>query len=101
MTGPSIGIIPLTVILFITEILLITDLPYFQPEVASDELPRSLKIPLDSRERVPISKILAHPDQYQMREIRLTGNSLRFKQKLSPTGKPADWPTNGHAYGRR
>lgn len=26
-----------------------------------------------SRERIPISRILAYPDQYQIREIRLTG----------------------------
>ncbi|OQW35392.1 MAG: hypothetical protein A4E19_01060 [Nitrospira sp. SG-bin1] len=46
----------------------------FQSTMASDELPRSyLKIPLVSRERIPIGRILAYPDQYQMREIRLTG----------------------------
>ena len=46
----------------------------FQSAMASDELPRSyLKIPLISRERIPISKILAHPDLYQMQDIRLTG----------------------------
>lgn len=45
-----------------------------QPMMASDELPRSyLRIPLVSRERIPISRILTNPDQYQMREIRVTG----------------------------
>jgi hypothetical protein len=68
MTAPFLRIIPLTVILLITDSLCL------QFAIASDELPRSyLKIPLVSRERIPISKILAYPDQYQMREIRVTG----------------------------
>jgi hypothetical protein len=56
-----------------TIILISTWLICFQSAMASDELPRSLRIPLISKERIPIGKILAHPDHYQMREIRLTG----------------------------
>lgn len=68
MTAPFLRIIPLTVILLITDSLCL------QFAIASDDLPRSyLKIPLVSRERILISKILAYPDQYQMREIRVTG----------------------------
>lgn len=53
---------------------------WLQPTTASDELPRSyLKIPLVSRERIPISRILAYPDQYQMREIRLTGTVMAIQ----------------------
>lgn len=49
-----------------------------QSEAASDDLPRSsrvgpLRIPLTSYERIPIGTVLAHPDRYQLREIRLTG----------------------------
>ncbi|MDH4080791.1 MAG: hypothetical protein OEU68_13355 [Nitrospira sp.] len=55
-------------------VLIATGMIWFDSVMASDELPRSyLKIPLVSRERIPISRILAYPDQYQMREIRLTG----------------------------
>ncbi|MGE0468736.1 MAG: hypothetical protein AB7L09_08215 [Nitrospira sp.] len=58
----------------LTIVLIATGINWFDPVMASDELPRSyLKIPLVSRERIPISRILAYPDQYQMREIRLTG----------------------------
>ncbi|UVT15217.1 MAG: hypothetical protein H8K04_15560 [Nitrospira sp.] len=47
-------------------------------EAASDDLRQSsrvgaLRIPLISYERIPIATVLAHPDRYQMREIRLTG----------------------------
>lgn len=58
----------------LTMVLITTGIHWFDPVTAADELPRSyLKIPLVSRERIPISRILAYPDQYQMREIRLTG----------------------------
>ncbi|GKS64145.1 hypothetical protein YTPLAS72_14490 [Nitrospira sp.] len=58
----------------LTVVLISTGVIWFDSVIASDELPRSyLKIPLVSRERIPISRILAYPDQYQMREIRLTG----------------------------
>ena len=58
----------------LTVVLISAGMIWFDSVMASDELPRSyLKIPLVSRERIPISKIFAHPDQYQMREVRLTG----------------------------
>ncbi|MFO0701373.1 MAG: hypothetical protein U0236_19300 [Nitrospira sp.] len=55
-------------------VLLIT----YQAGNAFDEFPYSSRvgpqrIPLTSYERIPIEKVLAHPDQYQMREIRLAG----------------------------
>jgi hypothetical protein len=51
---------------------------FFQSATASGDLRQSsrvgaLRIPLTSYERIPIGKVLAHPDHYQMREIRLTG----------------------------
>lgn len=58
----------------LTIVLIADGMTGLHPMMASDELPRSyLKIPLVSRERIPISRILAYPDQYQMREIRVTG----------------------------
>jgi hypothetical protein len=46
--------------------------------LASDELSLpsrvgSVRISVASYERIPIATILAHPDRYQMREIRLSG----------------------------
>jgi hypothetical protein len=51
---------------------------------ASDDLPRSsrvgpLRIPLTSYERIPIETVLAHPDRYQMREIRLIGTVMSIQ----------------------
>lgn len=56
----------------------ITWSPFLQPGMASDDLPRSSHIGpfrglLTSYERIPIGTLLAHPDRYQMREIRLRG----------------------------
>lgn len=50
----------------------------FQSATASDDLRQSsrvgtLRIPLASYERIPIGTVLAHPDRFQMREIRLAG----------------------------
>jgi hypothetical protein len=51
---------------------------FSQPGTASDVLSQSprvgtLRIPLVSYELIPIATVLAHPERYQMREIRLTG----------------------------
>jgi hypothetical protein len=50
----------------------------FQSAIASDDLRQSsrvgaLRIPLTSYERITIGTVLAHPDRYQLREIRLAG----------------------------
>jgi hypothetical protein len=49
-----------------------------QTAAAFDEFPHSSRvgpqrIPLTSYELVPIETVLAHPDRYQMKEIRLAG----------------------------
>jgi hypothetical protein len=72
MTAP--GIRP---ILSIT-ILMTASAICFQSAIASDDLPQSsrvgaLRIPLTSYERITIGTVLAHPDRYQLREIRLAG----------------------------
>ena len=51
---------------------------FLQSEAASDDLPRSsrvgtLRLPLISYERIAIATVSAHPDRYQMKEIRLSG----------------------------
>ncbi len=56
----------------------ITAWPFFPQSAASDDLPRSsrvgpLRLPLVSYERIAIATVLAHPDRYQMKEIRLSG----------------------------
>jgi hypothetical protein len=59
-------------------IVITTWLMFLQSGSTSDDLPRSslvgpLGVPLISYERIPIVTVLAHPDRYQMREIRLVG----------------------------
>lgn len=49
-----------------------------QSEAVSDDLPRSprvgaLRLTLVSYERIAIATVSAHPDRYQMKEIRLSG----------------------------
>lgn len=75
----------------LTTILVTAWMTWFQSGVAADDLPRSprvgaLRIPLASYERTPIGKVLAHPDRYQMREIRLTGTvtAIQTETILSP-----------------
>lgn len=76
MTATRFGAGLLMVLLITTWII------WLQPGMASDDLPRSLRIPLVSRERIPISKVLAHPDHYQMREIRLTGTVTAIQTEI-------------------
>jgi hypothetical protein len=71
-----------------------------QAGAMSDELPRSsrvgpLRIPLVSYERIPIGTLLAHPDRYNMREIRLTGAVTAIR-----TETITDRRTCGRAYER-
>ena len=62
----------------------VMELICFQSAMASDELRQSsrvgaLRIPLTSYERIPIGTVLAHPDRYQMREIRLSGTVMTIQ----------------------
>jgi hypothetical protein len=64
-----------------------TGLVFEQPEAAFDDLRQSprvgaLRIPLTSYERIPIGTVLAHPDRYQMREIRLAGSVTSIRTEL-------------------
>lgn len=52
--------------------------------LASDErsLPSrvgSVRISVSSYERIPIATLLAHPDRYQMRDIRITGTIMAIQ----------------------
>ena len=87
MTATRLAAVLLTVMLITTWMI------WRQPAMASDELPRSLRIPLVSRERIPISKVLAHPDHYQMREIRLTGTVTAIQTEIS-----TNWRICGFAH---
>lgn len=75
MTLPLIRIGLLPFILILSEVILA------QRTVASDALslpsrPSSVRISVTSYERIPIAALLAHPEQYQMRDIRITGTVL-------------------------
>jgi hypothetical protein len=55
--------------------------------LASDELSLPsrvgfMRISLTSHERIPIATILAHPDRYQMRDIRLTGTIRAMQTEI-------------------
>lgn len=79
----------------LTVVLIANGMISFQPTMASDELPRSLRIPLASRERIPISTILSHPDDYHLREVRLAGTVTKDQTEII-----TDWRTCGQAYER-
>lgn len=51
---------------------------------ASDErsLPSrvgSVRMSISTYERIPIASLLAHPDRYQMRDVRITGTIIAFQ----------------------
>lgn len=71
----------------LTLLVAVMELICFQSAMASDELRQSsrigaLRIPLTSYERIPIGTVLAHPDHYQMREIRLSGTIMAMHTKI-------------------
>lgn len=73
--------VPLSRIGLRTFILILSEMILAQPTVASDELslpsrPSSVRISVSAYERIPIATLLAHPDRYQMRDIRITGTVL-------------------------
>ena len=56
---------------------------------ASDELTlpsrvSAVRISVASYERIPIATILAHPDRYQMREIRIAGTVMTIQTEIIP-----------------
>ena len=64
-----------------------TGLSCVQPASASDNFPRSsridpLSLSLSPHERIPIGIGLAHPDRYQMREIRLSGTVTAVQTEI-------------------
>lgn len=57
--------------------------------LASDEFTpssqvSSVRISVASYERIPINRLLARPDHYQMREIRITGTVLAMQTEIIP-----------------
>ncbi|MBI5672734.1 MAG: hypothetical protein HZC50_05635 [Nitrospirae bacterium] len=44
----------------------------------------SVRISVASYERIPINRLLARPDHYQMREIRITGTVLAIQTEIIP-----------------
>ena len=63
----------------------------FELAVALDPLPRSprvgsLRIPLLSYARVPISKLFSDPDDYHLREIRIAGTVRTIQTKVVTQG---------------
>ena len=63
----------------------------FELAVALDPLPRSprvgsLRIPLLSYTRVPISKLFSDPDDYHLREIRIAGTIRTIQTRVMTQG---------------
>ncbi len=61
--------------------------PFPPPGTASDDLPRSSRVgplgtPRFSYEQVSISTLLAYPDRYQMRDVRLTGTITAMQTEI-------------------
>ncbi len=75
---------PLTRIVLRTFVLMLSEVIFAHPTVASDELslpsrPSSVRISVTAYERIPIATLLAHPDRYQMRDIRIAGTVLAIQ----------------------
>mgnify|MGYP003393119830 FL=1 len=78
MTAPLIRIGLRTIILILSEM---TNL---HSALASDELSlpsrvSAMRVSVASYERIPINTLLARPDHYQMRDIRITGTILAMQ----------------------
>lgn len=70
--------IPIVVMVALT---IITELGVLSSAATADDLQQSsrvgaLRLSLSTYERIPIDTLLAHPDRYQMREIRITGTVM-------------------------
>ena len=48
-------------------------------ELSLPSRPSSVRISVAAYERIPIATLLAHPDRYQMRDIRITGTVLAIQ----------------------
>ena len=79
---------PLTRIGLRTFMLLLIGLLELPAAGASDSLAPSssrigfLRMSLTSHERIPIATLLAHPDRYQMREIRISGTVMAVQTEI-------------------
>ncbi len=67
-----------------TVILILSGMINLHPVLASDEFTpssqvSSVRISVASYERIPINTLLARPDHYQMRDIRITGTVLAMQ----------------------
>jgi hypothetical protein len=70
-------------------ILILSGLIGLHSVFASDELSlpsrvSSVRMSVASYERIPIATVLAHPDRYQMRDIRITGTILAIQTETIP-----------------
>ncbi|MBH0200739.1 MAG: hypothetical protein HP496_00150 [Nitrospira sp.] len=72
-----------------TVILILSGVIGLHAVLAADELSlpsrvSAVKISVASYERIPIATILAHPDRYQMKEIRITGTVTATQTETIP-----------------
>lgn len=72
-----------------TVILILSGMINLHSVLASDELSlpsrvSSVRMSVASYERIPINTLLARPDHYQMREIRITGTVLAMQTEIIP-----------------
>jgi len=75
--------------LLLTVILMLSWVIGLQSALAFDDLRQSSRvagprISLTSYERIPIASLLAHPDRYQMRDVRITGTILAIQTDTVP-----------------
>lgn len=72
-----------------TIILILSGVIGLHAALASDEFTpssqvSSVRISVASYERIPINTLLARPDHYQMRDIRITGTVLAIQTEIIP-----------------
>jgi len=72
-----------------TVILILSGVIGLHAVLAADELSlpsrvSAVRMSVASYERIPIATVLAHPDRYQMREIRITGTVMAMQTETIP-----------------
>jgi hypothetical protein len=72
-----------------TVILILSGMINLHAALASDELSlpsqvSSVRMSVASYKQIPIAILLAHPDRYQMRDIRITGTVLAIQTEIIP-----------------
>lgn len=78
---------PIRILACLWSLLLLSESSFLQPGIGSDDLPISSRVgplgtPRFSYEQVSIGALLAYPDRYQMKDVRLTGTITAMQTEI-------------------